>query len=75
MLHVRMQMSCSVTERSLAVLFCALSSHKNSNIWTGLWKCATKGVQSSPQSNSTKHRSSATHHELRFQNANDPLAG
>jgi hypothetical protein len=35
----RMEMSCSVAEKSSAdALFCALPSRKNSKIWTELWR-------------------------------------
>jgi hypothetical protein len=64
----RMQISCSLAETSLATLFCAFSSDKNSNIWTGLWRHATNGWPSSLQSNSTNLRLSTLHHESIFQN-------
>jgi hypothetical protein len=71
--HFRMEMSCLVAEKSLAALLGALESTKNSNIWTGLWRCATKGAPSSPQSNSAKQGSKTLHRESMFQNANELL--
>jgi hypothetical protein len=64
-----------VAETSSAMLFGALLSDANSNLQTGLWRRAMKGVPSSPQSNSAKHGSSASHRELPFQNANELLGG